>query len=123
MLQLPWLAIGAFCCAVAIIGGAFGAHALRVRLDGDAMALWQTAARYLMYGGLGLMLVGAVAQGSDRRGLAIAGASLLIGSLLFSTTTGALALGAPRWLGAVTPLGGLLMIIGFVLFGWAALQS
>jgi uncharacterized membrane protein YgdD (TMEM256/DUF423 family) len=118
-----WICWGAICCALSVAAGAFGAHALAGRLDTHSLQLWETAARHLMYGGFGQILVGLLALSGPRRGLAAAGASLLAGSLLFSGTVGALALGAPRWLGAVTPLGGLLLIAGFLLFAWAALRS
>ncbi|HXO20652.1 MAG TPA: DUF423 domain-containing protein [Thermoanaerobaculia bacterium] len=116
-----WIAIGAFGAALAVIAGAFGAHALSSRLDPHSLALWETAARYLMYGGLSLALVG-VAGKSAGCGFAGAGWCLVAGTAVFSGTVAGLALGGPRWLGAVTPLGGLLMIAGLLLFGWAALK-
>ncbi len=126
MMAANWLASGAWICALAIVMGAFGAHGLKARLDPAALALWETAARYLMYGGLGLLLLGIRASqyaAPPTRVFTFAGTCLLLGSLLFSGTVAALALGGPRWLGAVTPLGGLLLIAGFVLFGvtaWSA---
>jgi uncharacterized membrane protein YgdD (TMEM256/DUF423 family) len=119
---MPWIALGAFGAALAVAAGAFGAHALAGRLDAHALSLWETAARYLMYGALGLLALGLAARPAPPRGLAAAGWCLLAGTLIFSGTVGALALGGPRWLGAVTPIGGLLLIAGFLLFGWAALR-
>ena len=116
------LAFGALWCAVAVAAGAFGAHALADRLDARSLELWETAARYLMFGGLGAALVGIAAVQWPRDGFLYAGLSLLVGGLVFSGTVGAIALGAPRWLGAVTPLGGLLMIAGFLLLAWTALR-
>ena len=115
-----WISAGALCCALAVVAGAFGAHGLERRLDADALALWETAARYLMYGGLGIVLTGVTALHEPRRGFDTAAALLLAGSVVFSGTVGALSLGGPRWLGAVTPLGGLLLILGFVALGWSA---
>lgn len=115
---MNWLAAGVLCCAVAVAAGAFGAHALEERLAPDRLALWETAAKYLMYGGLGLAILGLAARLTGH-GLGAAGTSLLAGTLIFALTVGALALGAPRWLGAVTPLGGVLMIAGLVLFALA----
>lgn len=116
------LAGGALWCALAVAAGAFGAHALADRLDVRSLALWETAARYLMYGGLGAALVGMAGVQWPRDGLVYAGISLLAGALVFSGTVGAIALGAPRWLGAVTPIGGLLMIAGFLVFAWTAVR-
>jgi uncharacterized membrane protein YgdD (TMEM256/DUF423 family) len=116
-----WLAAGAVGCALAVTAGAFGAHGLRGRLDARQLELWGTAAQYLMYGSLSLIAVGLATRG----GLAAAGRAgwaLLAGTLLFSGTVGALALGGPRWLGAVTPFGGTLMIVGFLILAWAALR-
>lgn len=114
------LAMGPLLCAVAVLAGAFGAHALKTRLDPGALVLWETASRYLMYGGLGITLVGLFALMGGHRGLFWAGWLLVAGALVFSGTVGALALGAPRWLGAVTPIGGLLLITGFLAFAWFA---
>lgn len=120
---MTWVAAGAFGCALAIVAGAFGAHGLKGRLDAEAMELWQTAARYLMYGSLGLVLLGLAASRLPRRGFDAAALALAVGMVVFSGTVAALALGGPRWLGAVTPLGGLLMIAGFLLFAWTALRG
>jgi uncharacterized membrane protein YgdD (TMEM256/DUF423 family) len=126
---MSWVFSGALCCALAVAGGAFGAHALAARLDPRALQLWETAARYLMYGGLGQLAAGLLAPAAVRAGgrrlpaASAAGASLLAGSLLFGGTVAALALGAPRWLGAVTPLGGLLLIAGFLLLALAGLGA
>jgi uncharacterized membrane protein YgdD (TMEM256/DUF423 family) len=160
-----WVFWGGLCCALSVVAGAFGAHALASRLDVRSLQLWETAARYLMYGGLGQLAAGLLASplpsapapgptggpapgppstpapglpsatqpglppivalaapGSAPRRLAWAGGALLAGSALFSSTVGALALGGPRWLGAVTPLGGLLMIAGFLLLAAAGVS-
>jgi len=122
-MTLNWISIGAFAAALAVIAGAFGAHALADRLDAHHLTLWETAARYLMYGALSLVLLGLAARGSGGGapgGYGVAGWSLALGTLVFSGTVASLALGGPRWLGAVTPLGGLLMIAGLAFFGWAA---
>lgn len=123
--------VGAGYMALAIGAGAFGAHGLRGHLDPPALALWETAARYLFYGGVGLVLLGLAWLLSDRQAGAltdppsagrwsIAAWSLAAGTALFATTVGALALGAPRFLGAITPLGGVAMILGLLVFAWAA---
>lgn len=118
-----WIGLGALCCAASVLAGAFGAHSLKARLDPAELALWETAARYLMYAGLGVVLTGAVALRTPGRGFTAASWLLLVGGLVFSGTVAALALGGPRWLGAVTPLGGLALILGFVLFGFTAWRA
>lgn len=112
---MNWLAVGALLCAVSVVAGAFGAHALSARLSAENLDLWETAARYLMYGGLGLSLVGLAGRMLGQP-FGVAAWSLCLGTLIFSGTVFCLALGSPRWFGAVTPLGGLLMIVGFVTF-------
>jgi uncharacterized membrane protein YgdD (TMEM256/DUF423 family) len=120
-----WLSIGAFGAALAVVAGAFGAHALADRLDAHQLTLWETAARYLMYGALALLALGLAARGAggNAGGFGAGGWCLTLGTLLFSGTVAGLALGGPRWLGAITPIGGLLMIAGLALFGWGALRS
>ncbi|HXU33956.1 MAG TPA: DUF423 domain-containing protein [Thermoanaerobaculia bacterium] len=116
----PWVSVGAVGAALAIVAGAFGAHALADRLDPRSLTLWETAARYLMYGSLGLIGLGLAAVGRPHRLYGAAGLALVLGTIVFSGTLFGLALGAPRILGAVTPLGGLGMIAGFLLFALAA---
>lgn len=117
-----WIFLGALLGAVSVIAGAFGAHALAARLEPRALELWETAARYLMYGALAMVLVGLFGRQSAR-GVDGAGWCLLAGSLIFSGTVAVLALGGPRWLGAITPIGGTLLIAGFLIFAWAALKG
>lgn len=117
-----FLIIGPTACALAVLAGAFGAHGLRERLDPRGLELWETAARYFMYGGLGLTLLGIVATQWPRPGFDRAGWMLLVGSLIFCDTVAWLALGGPRWLGAITPVGGVLMVAGFLLFAWTAFR-
>lgn len=81
--------------------GAFGAHALKDRVDQD---LWRTAVSYQMWHALAILAV----AGTTPKGC------FLAGTVVFSGTVYALALGAPRWLGAVTPVGGLLLLAGWL---------
>jgi uncharacterized membrane protein YgdD (TMEM256/DUF423 family) len=117
-----WIAAGALACAVSILAGAFGAHGLRARLDANALGLWETSARYLMYAGLGIIAVALASRPTGGRLFPLAAGALLIGALIFCGTVALLALGGPRWLGAITPIGGLLMIVSFVLLAIAVLR-
>jgi uncharacterized membrane protein YgdD (TMEM256/DUF423 family) len=118
---MNWIFLGALGGALAVIAGAFGAHALAARLEPRELQLWEVAARYLMYASLALVLVGLGGLHGLRRGIDAAGWCLLAGGAIFSGTVFGLALGGPRWLGAVTPIGGTLMIVGFLLFALASL--
>lgn len=118
-----WIFLGALLGAVSVAAGAFGAHGLAARLDARSLELWETAARYLMYGALTMALVGLLGRMGAVRGIDGAGWCLFLGSLIFSGTVAILALGGPRWLGAITPIGGTLLIAGFLLFAWAALKT
>jgi uncharacterized membrane protein YgdD (TMEM256/DUF423 family) len=119
---MNWIFLGALFGALSVAGGAFGAHGLAQRLDARGLELWETAARYLMYGGLALILLGLYGQPGARRADA-AGWCFFLGSIIFSGTVAVLALGGPRWLGAITPIGGTLLIAGFLIFAWATLRG
>ena len=98
---MRWLALGAWFCALSVLSGAFGAHSLAERLDDRELELWETAARYLMYGGLGLCAMGLAARlGRAVGDFRVAAAALAVGSVVFSGTIFLLALDGPRFLGA-----------------------
>lgn len=107
---------GALGALLAVAAGAFGAHGLRGQLDASALATWATAADYQMYHSLALLALGpgCAPAARPRRH---AGAALCFGAgiVLFSGSLYALALGAPRALGMVTPFGGALFLCGWVL--------
>ena len=115
--------MGALGCALAVGMGAFGAHGLRARLDVEALALWETGARYLMYGALALLAIGIYGRQAGAAPIGASAGSLALGTLIFTLTLAVLALGGPRWLGAITPLGGVLMIVGFILLAWNVLRT
>lgn len=100
--------------ASAVLLGAFGAHALRGVLDAQSRELWQTAMNYHVWHALALAV--AVGLGRGRSGR-FAIAAFAIGIVLFSGSLYALALGAPRWTGIITPFGGLAFIAGWIALG------
>lgn len=122
-MERTFLALGALSAGLAVVAGAFGAHGLRGRLSPDMMAVFETAARYHMYHALGLLAVAVVAGRLMARGAVLAGWLFVAGTLLFSGSLYLLALGGPRWLGAVTPLGGLCFIVGWLALAWSALRG
>ena len=123
-----WLAIGALFGGTGVMLGAFGAHALKARLAETALATWQTAVSYQLTHALALLVVGvwlrASAHGSGAPGrlLGFAGGAFAAGVLLFSGSLYLLALGGPRWLGPVTPAGGLAFLAGWLALAIAALR-
>jgi len=119
MSGMNWLRLGAILGGLAVAGGAFAAHGLEKRLDERGLDLFETAARYQMYHALALVAVGLLAgTGRPGRTLVVAGWSFFLGILLFSGSLYALALSGVRWLGAITPIGGVLFLVG-----WAALAA
>ena len=104
---MPWLAVGAAAMLLGVVAGAFGAHSLASQLDARSLQTFETAVRYHLIHGLGLLAVGAIAGGSLGW---FAGALMTAGIVLFSGSLYGLALGGPSWLGPVTPLGGLCLI-------------
>jgi uncharacterized membrane protein YgdD (TMEM256/DUF423 family) len=114
---------GAVLAAIAVAAGAFGAHALAARLTPERLATWETAARYHMYHALALVLVGAIGARWPSTLLGAAGWLFIAGIVVFGGTVYALALGAPRWLGAVTPLGGLAFIVAWLLVAAAVART
>ena len=117
-MKVNFVSIGATCAALGIVLGAFGAHALRGQLTETELGLWETATRYWLVGSLGMSLFGLSARGREQS--LVPGWLLFAGSSLFAVSLYALSLGAPRALGAVTPFGGLGLILGFLSFAWSA---
>jgi uncharacterized membrane protein YgdD (TMEM256/DUF423 family) len=106
--------LGAVSALVSVAAGAFGAHALRTRLTPEYLTVFETAARYQMYHALGLL---AVAWAVTRWPGSLAGWAgwlFVVGTVLFSGSLYALALTGVRWLGAITPLGGVAFLAGWV---------
>jgi len=108
-----FFALGSASALVAVATGAFGAHGLRARLSPDLLAVFETAARYQMYHALALLAVGWAVTRWPGPWPVRAGWLFVVGTLLFSGSLYALALSGMRWLGAVTPLGGLAFLAGW----------
>ena len=109
-----FFSLGAWSALLSVGAGAFGAHALRSRLSPEYLTVFETAARYQMYHALALLAV-AWAVGRWPAGMAQwAGWLFVAGTVLFSGSLYALALTGVRWLGAVTPLGGVAFLAGWL---------
>lgn len=119
-----WLVIGALSMALAVGLGAFGAHGLKSRLTPDLLAIWHTGVDYHFYHALGLLML-ALTMGffPDAQGLRLAAGLMLGGMLVFSGSLYVLALTGLRWLGAITPLGGLSLIAAWLVMAWSVWKA
>jgi uncharacterized membrane protein YgdD (TMEM256/DUF423 family) len=116
-----WLTISGISGFLAVALGAFGAHGLQARLANAAdgakrLGWWETAAHYHLLHALALGLVAFVITRVPAA--RFAGIAFVLGTLLFAGSLYAMALGGPRWLGAVTPLGGLGLLTGWAILAW-----
>jgi len=118
-----FLFLGALSAFTAVAAGAFGAHALRAHLSPDLLAVYETGARYQMYHALALVGVSLVSIHAPTRLTAAAGWCFVWGTLFFSGSLYALALTGVSWLGAVTPIGGVLFLAGWACLAGAALRT
>jgi uncharacterized membrane protein YgdD (TMEM256/DUF423 family) len=120
-MRLHSIAVGCALAGVAVVLGAFGAHALKGSLGADEIEVWRTAVQYQMGHALGMVLHGLF---RERREVKDAPAwCFFLGSVVFSGSLYALALGAPRGVGMVTPVGGVLFIVGWGVFAVQAVRS
>ncbi len=123
-MQAPFLFIAALSGFLAVALGAFGAHGLKARLSEDMMAVYQTAVQYHFYHTLALLAVAVLLAGGLQSAALRAGGWLFAaGIVVFSGSLYALALSGMRVLGAVTPLGGLLFLAGWVALAAAAYRT
>jgi len=112
--------LGCVSAFVAVALGAFGAHGLRSRIVPDMLSVFEIGVRYQMYHALALLALGAVAGRLPGGLVATSGWLFVLGTLLFSGSLYAMSLTGQRWLGAVTPLGGLAFLAAWATLAWAA---
>lgn len=118
------LAVGGANAAMVVILGAFGAHALKARLTPEMLAVYHTAIQYHLFHTLGLLVIGLLLLWFPASVyLKWAAWLMLAGILLFSGSLYLLSISGVRWLGAITPLGGVAFIIAWLLFCLGVLKS
>lgn len=117
------LAIGALFGFLGVVLGAFGAHALRARLSPEMLSVWKTANEYHFYHAIALVIVGLLARAVRMPGLDFVAICFIGGVLVFSGSLYAMALTDVRWLGAITPIGGLMFVLGWAWLAWSAFRS
>lgn len=116
--MINWIGIAAINMAVAVALGAFGAHGLKTLVSQEQLEWWHTATLYLFVHALGLLVVGLLIR--LKYATQTTAWLLQIGIVIFAGSLYAMTLGAPRWFGAITPIGGILMIGGWL---WLALST
>jgi uncharacterized membrane protein YgdD (TMEM256/DUF423 family) len=110
--------IGSVSAFLAVGLGAFGAHALKARLEADMLGAFEVGARYQMYHALALLAVGWAHTRWPGTMLTVSGWLFVAGMVLFSGSLYVLSLTGMRWLGAVTPIGGLALLAGWLCLAW-----
>lgn len=118
-----WLISAAAYGLLAVALGAFGAHGLRARLSPEMMAVYRTAVEYQFYHALALLAVALLALRAASPWLNVAGYAFSTGVILFSGSLYLLAVTGTRWLGAITPLGGVALLLGWfalLVYAWQA---
>lgn len=113
--------LGAINMAFAVMLGAFGAHALKNKVTSEQLAWWHTGVEYHVYHALALLVIGTLMAAQPQLALPKGSAwALQIGIVIFSGSLYAMTLGAPRWFGAITPIGGTAFIVGWLWLAYAA---
>ena len=115
--------LGAAFAGLAVAAGAFGAHMLKPILDATMLGVFETAVRYQMYHALALCVVACFGERHSIVPIAAVGWLFVTGIVLFSGSLYVLALGGIRWVGALTPLGGVAMIVGWALLVWTLARN
>jgi uncharacterized membrane protein YgdD (TMEM256/DUF423 family) len=115
-----WLLIGSVAGFLGVAGGAFGAHALKDRLSEAMLANFETGTRYLLVHAVALLVVGLLAGRAGVGELMATGIGFSIGMLIFTGSLWTMALTDARWLGAITPIGGTALLVGWVALAVAA---
>ena len=108
---------------LAVALGAFGAHALRGRLTPADLAIFETGVRYQMYHALALLLVAALLARGGGGAASLAGWGFTAGIVVFSGSLYLMVFTGQRWLGAVTPIGGLAFLVGWAALTWTFVRS
>lgn len=118
-----FVVLGALLAGLAVAAGALGAHTLEDSIPPDRLDTFKLGAQYQMYHALGLLVVAWASTQWPGFDTTAAGWLFVLGIVLFSGSLYGIGLGAPVWLGAVAPIGGLSFISGWMLLAWAALQG
>ena len=117
-----WIGISAINLALAVMLGAFGAHGLKKIASHEQLAWWQTATDYFFYHALGLLALAIISKIIPQLPIKASFWLIQMGIFFFCGSLYVMALGLPRILGAITPIGGALMILGWLILAWNAFK-
>lgn len=123
MAAKTWIMIGAISGLLSVALGAFAAHGLAEKLEPRLLEVFRTGAQYQMYHALALVAVGLWAVQNPTGSASVAGWAFTIGSVIFPGTLYLLAVTGTRWLGAITPIGGLSFMIGWAALAYSAFTA
>jgi len=116
--------LGALNMAIAVMLGAFGAHGLKNKVTPEQLAWWHTGVDYHVYHALALLIIGALIAAQPQLAIPKGSAwALQVGIVIFSGSLYGMTLGAPRWFGAITPIGGTAFIVGWLWLAYSAWQK
>jgi uncharacterized membrane protein YgdD (TMEM256/DUF423 family) len=124
MMTRIFISIAAILAGLSVAAGAFASHALKTKLSDRAIEIFETGAKYQMYHALALLLIALLLSRAETSTtlLTVAGYAFIVGIALFSGSLYALSLSGIKWLGAITPLGGVAFIVGWATVAIAALN-
>lgn len=119
-MQKLFLTIGGIAMALAVSLGAFGAHGLQGKLSAEMFDIFETGVRYNFYHAIGLLIIGVLAFHLPETGLLRwSGWLMIAGIVIFSGSLYLLSMSGVRWLGAITPIGGICFIVSWILLAIA----
>ena len=118
-----WIIIGSALAALAVAIGAFGAHGLKSRVSADDLIIFETGVRYQMYHSLALILLGLIGVNFQSNVVQLPAILFLVGIIIFSGTLYLIPLTGLRWLGAITPIGGTALILGWIMLIFNLIRS
>ncbi|MBL4743900.1 MAG: DUF423 domain-containing protein [Cycloclasticus sp.] len=123
MNKSPFIPLGALSAFLAVAFGAFGAHALKASLSPYSLGVYHTAVDYHMWHAIGLLIIGVLQQQNSSNLLCKAGWFMFAGIIIFSGSLYALSLSGIKLLGAITPVGGVCLLIAWLLLAYSFIKS
>ena len=122
-MERVFIVIGSLSAFIGVAAGAFGAHGLKSRISTEMLSVFEVGVRYQMYHAFALIIAAWVQAKWPSSLVTIGGWFFVIGTIFFSGSLYLMSLTGVRWLGAITPLGGLAFLAGWICIAWGALKA